>query len=122
MLEKIKDFYEWQIRDTIISVYFKTIYGFRNLYIWFHIIWNDRDWDYQYLNELIRFKLKRMEHSHRKYSQHTNNEVYADQIKKCYILLDRIVDDNDYENEYKMLKEFTKLLSDEDKGLFHWWY
>lgn len=35
--------------------------GISNLIAWFPIIWHDRDWDWEFLNDMLIFKLSRME-------------------------------------------------------------
>ena len=34
-------------------------YGVKNLYKWFWIIWKDRDWDYYYIFQVLKFKLEK---------------------------------------------------------------
>ena len=67
--------------------------GIINLIIWFPIIWKDRDWDHQFLYEIIRFKLKRMAKFHRKYGISVDADKYAKQMELCVNLLNRIIND-----------------------------
>jgi len=36
------------------------VYGIRNLWRWFPVIWKDRDWDHGYLSRILEFKLLSM--------------------------------------------------------------
>lgn len=68
--------------------------GIKNLIGWFPIVWKDRDWDYNFLLLLMRFKLKRMEKEFRSYNDTiVSNKLSADKIRECVLLLDRIIED-----------------------------
>lgn len=44
-----------------IDTFFRSIHiGIKNIFKYLPIIWNDRDWDYEYCVKLLRFKLKNM--------------------------------------------------------------
>lgn len=44
-----------------IDTFFRNIQiGIKNIFKYLPIIWNDRDWDYEYCVKLLRFKLKNM--------------------------------------------------------------
>ena len=82
-VEKIKDF-------------FRNIkLGIPNLIKWAPTIWSDRDWDQYFLYVILQFKLKQMEKLHREYGITLNAEEYANQMKTCILLLDRIIE-SDY--------------------------
>lgn len=53
------------------------------------VIWKNEDWDYDYLYDLIEFKLTRMEKALRKDNLHLNSNKYAQQIRICLAYLDR---------------------------------
>lgn len=42
------------------TLYYNLKYGITNLFLYFKIIWNDRQWDHAYLEELTLFKYKLM--------------------------------------------------------------
>jgi len=54
-----------------------------------------------FIYDIFRHKLNLMEKNIRKYGHHTNSEKDADKIKKCVILLDRLVEDKYHDNAYK---------------------
>lgn len=53
-----------KIWDWLYSNIFWRVYDFykrlKNLFVWFKIIWNDKDWDSVYLMEIFKFKMERM--------------------------------------------------------------
>jgi hypothetical protein len=55
MIEKIRLWWKFEGR------YYHTdfIYGVKNLWNWFSIIWKDRDWDYDFTYNLLKFKLEK---------------------------------------------------------------
>lgn len=101
-LKKISIYYY----DIKYGIYYNVKYGIINLIKWFPIIWKDRNWDQNYLYRIIRFKLKQMEFLQRRYGIGVDNNKYADQMRKCILLLDRIIKD-DYllESEYTIAEK-----------------
>jgi len=98
--------------------------GFKNLFIWFPIIWQDRNWDYWFLFRIILFKLKLMEKS-------LEEGQISKKLHICILLLQRLIDD-DYETKLFDLHEkkwgkakfttqpvlsvtFEKVITEEDK-------
>lgn len=77
------------------SIYRNIKYGILNLIRWFPIIWNDRDWDYQYLYKILYYKLKHMErYFDRENPFVANSDKYAKQIMISKNLTKRLVDNN----------------------------
>src|SRR5271157_3283300 len=70
------------------------VYGVRNLYAYFPLIWHDRDWDYSSMLDLWELKFNRMAHNHLVYGHHVGNEETARQLRVCAQLCARIRDDN----------------------------
>lgn len=75
--------------------------GIKNLIVWFPIVWKDRQWDHQYIYTVFRHKLNLTEQFIRHNGIHVNNIADADKIKKCVILLDRLMKDEYHENVFK---------------------
>lgn len=75
--------------------------GIKNLISWFLIIWKDRQWDHTYIYIVLRHKLNLTEQMIRRDGIHINNKKDADKIKKCVLLLDRLLEDEYHENVYK---------------------
>ena len=93
MKEKIKGFFR-NIRI-----------GIPNLIKWTPIIWEDRDWDQYFLYVILQFKLKQMEKLQREYGISVNSNDYADQMKTCILLLDRIIKGDYLTNSLKPHEE-----------------
>jgi hypothetical protein len=53
--DEIESYYN-RIKD----IKYKLVYGIKSLILWFKAIWKDRNWDYYYLFEILRFKLNLM--------------------------------------------------------------
>jgi len=73
----------------------------KNIFLWFKIIWNDCQYDYQYLFKILEFKLSLMEEFY------SSDKVYgvnawkiADQIYKIRLAMKRIMADNYFENVF----------------------
>ncbi len=86
----IKDFFRYKIP-----------YGIKNLIEWFPIIWNDRNWDYSYIYLMMRHKLHLTEQLIRIHGMHIHHKQDADGIRKCVLLLDRLIADEYHENVMK---------------------
>jgi hypothetical protein len=66
----------------------KFITGIKNLWKWKKVIYQDRDWDYWFIYQILKTKLKFQEEHIRKYGYHENSEKYADQIKKVILQIE----------------------------------
>jgi len=73
----------------------------KNVIRWVPITYKDKEWDSQYLFEIMKFKLSNMERAFREYGHHVNAERDADEMHKCVLLLDRVIKDEYYENVFK---------------------
>jgi len=103
-IQKIKDFFEVaesrlyeKIKDTRRNL----IYGIKNLWIWFPVIWKDRQWDHQYIYGVLRHKLYLTEQLIRHHGYHVYHTKDADKIKVCVDLLDRLIKDEYHEMAFK---------------------
>jgi len=77
------------------------ITSIRNILHWIPIIWKDRDWDYNFLYEILYFKLINMERYLREHGHSTNAEKDAGRIKTCTNLLKRLMDDEYHDTVFK---------------------
>ncbi len=76
-------------------------YGVINLWVWFPIIWKDRQWDHQFIYEIFKHKLHLTEQLIRHNGHHLFHLRDADRIKLCVNLLDRLMNDEYYEMAFK---------------------
>ena len=74
--------------------------GILNLVIWFPVIWKDRNWDYLYIFTILHKKLSLMERFIREDGIHVKHKQDADKIKTCILLLDRLMEDEYFENVF----------------------
>jgi hypothetical protein len=75
------------------------------MYKWNKLLWNDYDWDYVYLLEIMKFKLDLMEPVIRAgYAE--NSEKTADEIKKTSELLNLLIKDDFNENYNKLTEKY----------------
>lgn len=82
----------WQIKDFVSR---DVPQGIRNLITWFPVIWRDRWWDHYFLYSILKKKLELMEKGFRTYGIGLHSEKDAKNMKKCILLLDRLIN-NDY--------------------------
>jgi hypothetical protein len=69
-----------------------------NLWKWFPIIWNDRDWDHYFIFEVLKFKLKNMSDSFERNDWYVGNEQDIKKMRTCIKLIE-LVQSSYYETE-----------------------
>jgi len=142
MLETIY-YLKYKIGDFMRSV----PYGLRNLIKWRKTIWNDRDYDYYYIYEILKKKLEFVAEHTEKHSMLENSEQHAKDIRECIRLIhalqheefetqaaEKCISTSLYDNmsneEFKQVFEEAQKKTDEAKSkLFdtlknkieHWW-
>ena len=79
-----------------IGYFFENLFDhFGNLITWFPVIWNDKQWDSDYFIKILNKKLKRMEKFYRsKHASHLYAYNDADNIHKCFLVTQRILENN----------------------------
>lgn len=75
--------------------------GIINLFLWFKVIWGDRQYDHFYIYKLLHHKLTLMEKHIREKGHSVDNEKDAKKIKICVLLLDRLINDVYFEMAHK---------------------
>ncbi len=75
------------------------IQGVKNLWKWFPVIWRDRDWDTNFIYEIIRVKLNNQADYIGGKNRHTRAKRDAELMKLCSRLIQRCQDDH-YDMEY----------------------
>ena len=104
-------------------------YGIKNLFLWFKIIWFDRNWDYVYLLIILERKLDYMEKYQRDYGISADYMNLAKQLMVCKNLCRRIREDT-YDNagirwspDFGKRKQYdVEFLCDNiKKRLLDWW-
>ena len=74
------------------TIWYNCKYGIMNLIKWCPTIWKDRDWDHEYLYDIMLKKLEFMEDLHRNRAHYEGSELIADQMKKCCELIEALLD------------------------------
>jgi len=88
--------------------------GVQNLVIWFPVIWKDRYWDHYFLMVLLHKKLELMERGILKNALHLHYQRDALQIRRCRLILNRLIDNDVYhQNEVR-----AKLFGQNEKAEF----
>jgi hypothetical protein len=73
--------------------------GVRNLIKWFPVIWKDRDWDYHFIYEIIKVKLKNQADYIGGHDRHVSAKRDAELMRLASRLIQRCQDDH-YNMEY----------------------
>jgi hypothetical protein len=75
------------------------IYGIKNLWKWFPVIWKDRDWDDHFIWEILIFKIKNQAKYIGSRDLHTRAKRDAEIMMTCVRLMEK-VKNADYHMEY----------------------
>jgi len=92
--------------------------GIKNLWKWFPLVWNDRDYDHAFIFDVLKFKIKNTADYIEKHKRYEDWEYDVEKMRLCIRLIDKIQND-DYQSEYQNYYEtdlFTKKI--EDKELY----
>lgn len=107
-IEKIFSFW-WPIRRKIINFYdFFRYYlpgGIYNFFLWFSVIFYDRQFDYVFILKILQRKFELMEKFYLKDAIIKRSDVVAKQMKICKILISRILKDEYCKKELDELDE-----------------
>ena len=100
--------------------------GVKNLIKWFPVIWEDRDYDYYFLLILMSRKMKNMSELHSKHGMSIDSDKYAEQLKYCSELAEKIAEGNypvrDLEEERRLAKnDLNKLFTTMEENILNWW-
>jgi len=99
--KKIKEYYEnisEFYNDNISSNIMYHANGIYNLFYYFKIIYNDRDWDGQYIYIILKRKLEKVLKRYETTKYYVGQESEEKRIKFCVNTLDRLMKDN-YRNK-----------------------
>jgi len=76
--------------------FFKSLY---NVYRWLPIIWKDRDYDYFYIFEVLKFKIKNQINYLKVEGHHQEDKFDIQRMETCLKLIERVQTDY-YQDEY----------------------
>lgn len=99
----------------------KDIYkGIKNIIKWMPLVWRDRDWDYHYFLQIMKFKLNNMnkELKNSEFLAYTDTKAIK-ALKICVNLLDRLDKDEYNDNSIYKLMDKIPNVWDRDKDYEH---
>ncbi|MBI2449672.1 hypothetical protein HYV49_05240 [Candidatus Pacearchaeota archaeon] len=82
-------------------------------------LWNDYDWDYALILQLLQYKLKRTRECIVKNDIITDSKIIAKQIKYAEFLIERISDYNYLDKKEE--KDWHRLWKHLDRYMRQWW-
>jgi len=85
-----------------------TIRQIRKIIRWIPILWNDRDWDYYFVYEILKQKLIDTEQYIRKDGVHIFNNEDANSILKAIDMIDKVQHEYHVDKYLSEAKEWTK--------------
>lgn len=92
-------------------------YGVMNFWKYKSIIWNDRDWDYYFLLNLMEFKARNMSNEIRRYGDTVDSENKADELERFACLIKQLKEENfDFHSDI-VHAEYGDLSYDLEKSL-----
>lgn len=109
-MKKIK----YYLREFSYYIRYDISYGIKNLISWFPTIWNQRDYDYSYIYDVLIFKLEKTLKCIDKYSfeLEEDKQIRLRDIKLCISLLKLIRSDfygSEYSDYYEAEYDFIEL-------------
>lgn len=127
LVKKIADEFTdrmWWFWHDIKDIPYNVRHGIVNLWKWRHIVWNDRDWDYAFIYDMLEFKIRKQ----MRYMKPRNRfESTKYDVERMELVLDLIkkVREEYYETEYFDYVEnkywFEKVEEKHDgQDLFEW--
>ena len=97
---------KWSLWETIDIYWYRWVWGPvtdfighlklfpKNVWKWRKILWNDRDWDYYYILESLRFKIEKTANAIEKGFWATEQSSrHVRRMRVCVKLLERILED-----------------------------
>jgi len=126
MTGKTWRYYLAEFKDDVLGVIWDSWYrplrevcrAVKRIFIWLPVLYKDRDWDYGFFLEIMRFKLSRMRHNHETKQIIEAWQEVANEIKEAEVIIGRLI-------EWDSPEAFNadlQLLSDHlKKHLQGWW-
>ena len=84
----------------------RTIRKIKNIIRWLPVLWKDSDWDYYYIFEILKNKLKFQSEHFRKFGYHESSERDAEKMTLCARLIDKVQNES-YMDELIGKDDFT---------------
>lgn len=68
--------------------------NYKRMFKWLPVVWNDREWDYLFLLDILKYKLENDSVYYENDGVTVNSKKVAKQMKMCIALIDRISKDD----------------------------
>ena len=99
--EKLRSWWSYTLTYRIEIPYRDFIAAIKNIFKWRKIVAKDRDWDYHFIVEVLRFKLDNTKKYIEKTQRHLDYKQDIKYLQLCVNLIDRIWgEENNYDTEY----------------------
>ena len=107
-LEKIslKWRFEWRY------IHKNIVRGIKNMWYWTPVIWKDRNWDSDFLLEIVKFKISKMSKSHGKVMPYVGFERNVEVMNTVVKLIDKVLNEeylHEYYDYHERKFEFVKV-------------
>lgn len=104
-IQKLESWWSYTKTYKIEIPYRDFIEGIKNIFKWRKIVWNDRDWDYRFIMNAIKFKIKNTSKYIQKTQRHLNWKEEVRYMNIAIKLIDKLwgdlsTDEEPYESEY----------------------
>ena len=77
-------------------------YNTKRIIKWLPVLWKDREWDYEYLFDVLKFKIKLMKEHHEKERLFVGVDKVIKQLHTCEVLLDRMSKNSYADKAYQL--------------------
>lgn len=98
--EKLSGWWRYTKTYRIEIPYRNFIRGIKNIKKWYKLVWNDTDFDYGYILDILNFKIKNVADYTEKAKMHENWETDVKYMRLACKLIDKIWGEDSYETEY----------------------
>ena len=85
-------------------------HGVKNLYKWFWVIWKDRDFDYHYIYQVLKFKLEKQAKHLADVGCHNEAQRDAELMMTCVRLINKLQNEEYYDEFYNLDKRSPEAL------------
>jgi hypothetical protein len=85
---KVYRWFKWEAKYT--PYRFKN--GVKNLWKWFPVIWKDRDYDHNFIFEILKFKLNNMANRFEQTNRFVDSEGQVFKLRTCVRLIQKLQD------------------------------
>jgi hypothetical protein len=97
------------------KIWFSLKAGIPNLWKWRKVVWEDHDWDYRHIYDVMYFKIKNTADYIEKHDRFVGVEHEVAWMRKCLTLIERVSDES-YEMEHMDYKDMEMVFTPTNDG------